>query len=82
MTDKELKKYVKDRDEAILSFDIEQMRKFCKKYQDILANIPPDDEIMYAGFMKCVADIRAATTRDKKKAARWLIEHGYGVRCY
>lgn len=82
MTDKELKKYVKDRDEAILSFDIEQMRKFCKKYQDILANIPQDEEIMYAGFMKCVADIRAATPQDKKKAARWLIEHGYGVRCY
>lgn len=80
MDDKDLKKYVKDRDKAILSFDIEQMRKFCKKYEDVLTYIPPDD-VLYAAFMKCVADIRSATPEQKKKAADWLTYHGYGVRC-
>ena len=82
MTDKQLKMYVKDRDKAILSFDIDEMKKFCKKYEDVLTYIPPDDDVLYAGFMKCVTDIRAATPEQKKRAADWLTEHGYGVRCY
>ena len=79
--DKQLRKYAKDRDKAILSFDIEQMKKFVKKYEDILPPIP-QDEILYAGFMKCVADIRASTPEQKKRAADWLRAHGYSERCF
>lgn len=78
MTEKELKKYVKDRDEAILSFDIDEMKKFCKKYKNMLPPMPID-EVLYAGFMKCVADLRASTPKQREKAANWLIEHGYNV---
>ena len=81
MNDKQLKKYVKERNAAILSFDIDIIKKFCKKYEDDLAPLPPD-EIMYAAFMQCVADIRSATPEQKKRAAAWLTEHGYGLRCY
>ena len=81
MNDKQLKKYVKERNAAILSFDIDIMKKFCKKYEDYLTYIPPDD-VLYAAFLKCVADIREATPEQKKRAADWLTEHGYGARCY
>lgn len=79
-TEKLLKDFVKARNKAILSFDLAEMKKFYKEY-GVFMELPfiPSDDVIYAGCMKAVADITAATARDKKRAAKWLIEHGYGV---
>lgn len=76
--DKELKQYVKDRDKAILSFNIKKIRNFCEKYQHLYNQpIPKDDRVLMASSMKCVLVMTNATFEQKIHAMAWLCAHGF-----
>jgi hypothetical protein len=74
MTNLEL--YVKERDKALLSFDVKKMKKLCKKWE---IPAPADDLVFYAGMMKAICELNKATLLDKTRAKKWLINNGFEV---
>ena len=74
MTNLEL--YVKERDKALLSFDIKKMKKFCRKWE---IPAPADDVAFYAGMMKAICELNKATALDKARARKWLANNHFEV---
>ena len=75
-----LLQYREERDAAMLSFDLEKIKAWQKKWVQ-LGMIPPktlsfSDEGIMGGAMKAVLQIQAASAEDKARARQWLKEHG------
>lgn len=70
----ELKQYVKERDEALLSLDEKRILLFCKRY-DI--QVPQSSEAFWAGVHKAILHLNAATWEQKQASYDWLMEHGF-----
>ena len=71
---KAFKKFVKDRNEALLSLDKDKIIAYCRKY-----NVPiPDNEIVFwAGVHKGIIAMDSVPDEKKIESANWLIEHGF-----
>ena len=69
-----LKKFVEERNKAILSLDREKIEKYAKKYG---VKLPDDETIFWAGVHKAVIGISSATEQQKESSKKWLIEHGF-----
>lgn len=68
------KRFVKDRDEALLSLDKKQILAFYKKY-----GLPYSkrDKVFWATVYKCIYHINDSTEKQKAEAEAWLIENGF-----
>ena len=76
-----LKEYIKDRDDAVLSLDLDKFKAFAKKWIDkgLLPNsfINCSDEVIKSTMCKIVLGLKDAP-EDKVEAAKtWLIDNGY-----
>lgn len=76
-----LKQYVKERDDAVLSLDLDKFKAFAKKWIDkgILpySFINHSDDIIKATMFKIILGLEYAP-EDKAEAAKtWLIDNGY-----
>ena len=69
-----IKKWVKDRDEAMLSLDKDKIVAFCKKNN---VPIPENETVFWAGVHKAILHINSATFEQKQNSFEWLIEHGF-----
>ena len=69
-----MKKFVKDRNEALLSLDKEKIVAYCKKYG---VPVPKNEIVLWAGVHKGIVTMSAASDEQKKDSMRWLIEHGF-----
>lgn len=58
--------FVRERDEAFLSFDREKIEAYCKKY---MVQIPQNDKVFWMGICEAVQNISSATAEQKKHAA-------------
>lgn len=73
------KKWRKELDAAVLSFNVEKFRRFYKKwkalgiYQDTL----PADPILEISLRKMALNLRSASPLQKLYARKWLKERGY-----
>lgn len=71
---------VKERDAAILSFDLEKIKAWKKKWTELEVLDPKilgfTDEDIMGWAMKVVLQIQAASDEDRARARRWLEEHG------
>jgi hypothetical protein len=71
-----LEQYVKERDKALLSFDIEKVKKLCRKWEIVM---PDNDVVLYAGMMKAICDLKKATPEEKARAQEWLTKNKFKV---
>jgi hypothetical protein len=81
-SEKLIKQWVKDRDEAVLSFDLEKFKAFYRKYQalGVYKGEMPSDRIMAVAQRKMVLQIESATEGQKFEAKNWLFKRGYDFR--
>lgn len=82
-----LLQYVKERDAAMLSFDLEKIKAWQRKWT-AKGMLDPKmlgfaDEGIMGGAMKAVLQIQSASAEDKARARQWLAEHGMseGISC-
>ena len=72
--------YVKERDAAMLSFDLEKIKAWQRRWTEKGVLSPHmldfDDEGIMGGAMKAVLQIQTASDEDKARARHWLAEHG------
>lgn len=74
-----MEKFVKERNEAILSLDEKKIKRYCKKYR---VPIPENETVFWAGVHKCIIHIDAAPLEQKLKSAAWLNQHGFKTTIY
>lgn len=68
----DLKQFVKERNEALLSLDKDKIVAYMKKYD---VKVPPD-RVFWASVHKAILGINV-TMEQKENSKIWLIEHGF-----
>ncbi len=71
---KGLKRFIKERDEALLSLDKQKILTFCTKN---MVPVPEDETVFWAGIHKSILHINSATKEQKKASFNWLLVHGF-----
>lgn len=74
MGNRAMRKFVKERDAALLSLDKEKIQRYCKKYS---VHIPQDERLFWAGVHKAILHINSATDEQKLNSTLWLLENGF-----
>ena len=76
---KEFKQWLKERDEAVLSLDIDKFKAFYLKWQkSMYENRPlPSDEICEISMRKCVCALANPPADKLAEARAWLSARGY-----
>ena len=69
-----IKKFVQERDEALLSLDEKKIRAYGKKYG---VPFPKDELVFWAGIHKARTAITSFPEDEKERSRKWLIEHGF-----
>ena len=69
-----IKKFVKERNEAIFSLEKEKIVAYCKKYD---VPIPENEQVFWAGVYKSILAIENSPEHLRQKAIEWLDEHGF-----
>ena len=70
----------RERDEAVMSLDVEKFKAFCLKWQEkgAYAKKPlPPDNIVEISMYKMACEITTIPEDIALKAAKWLVERGY-----
>lgn len=70
----DIKKFVKEQQEVLLSLDRKRILAYCKKW-DI--KVPEDETAFWAGVHKTILQMNAATLDQKWNSFEWLIKHGF-----
>lgn len=73
--------WIKERDEAIRTLDVEKFKEFYRKWTErgFYRNGLPSDEVIEVSLRKMLYNLRNATTEEKAKAMEWLTERGYST---
>lgn len=76
---KDHNQWLKERDEAIYSFDVETFKSFYNKWLKlgIYTNPLPDDRVIEISMRKMVTGLANPREDKLKEAVAWLSEHGY-----
>ena len=78
---RKIKRWVKERDEVVLSLDIERFKAFYTKWQALGVYDPakalPSDDILEIALRKAIVHMESATEEQKNDAAVWLTMRGY-----
>ena len=70
-------RFIRERNEALLSLDKERIQAFMKKYD---MQYPSDNDLVFwAGVHKAILAINAASPEQKEQSADWLLDHGFGL---
>lgn len=70
----DMEKFVRERDEALLSLDKEKIQAYLRKYG--VDYEPESDLVWWAGIHKSILCIRSATPEQVERSKKWLVEHG------
>lgn len=78
------KQWIKERDEAAKSYDVEKFKAFYRKYSrlGIYNYILPPDEVIEITMRKMVCNITSATKEEVAEARAWLHIRGYTEDIY
>lgn len=71
----DMKEFVKERDEALLSLDETKIRAYLSKYGVIYE--PTNELVWWAGIHKSILCIRSATPEQVERSKKWLVEYGF-----
>lgn len=74
----ETSEFVKERNEAFLSKDLDKIKAYCKKYK---IAIPDDERIIWLGVHKAICNLYLAenspiTLEQYQESYEWLEKHG------
>ena len=78
-----VKSYVKERDEMLLKRDVNELRKFVKKHEelyekDYLERLgKASDEVLEITLHKMIANVTSLPKAFVKESIIWLLERGY-----
>ena len=78
---KEIEKFLKERDKAILSWDTSKFKRFYLKWmaKGYYDQPLPADSVLEISLRKMTLGLKTATSKQKLEAANWLIERGYDL---
>ena len=82
MTNKEIKQFVKDRDEAIATFDLDVFKKFYEKYKAkgvYKIDLPKSDRVLEITMRKMAVHSTNLSEKTRAEATKWLLERGYNT---
>ena len=77
-----LEEYIKERDDAVLSLDLDKFKAFAKKWID-KGILPPyfeledDDDLAKATMFKIILGLEDAPADKVEAAKTWLVNNGY-----
>ena len=74
-----IKKFVKERNEAMFSLEKEKIEAYCKKYD---VPIPENEQVFWAGVYKSILAIENSPEHLRQKAIEWLDGHGFKRTIY
>lgn len=74
MTDPEIAEFVRERDEALLSLDLDVIKAYCRKWG---APEMKDDLVHWAGIHKARTAVTNFPADEKQKSKDWLAIHGF-----
>ena len=82
MNDKLIREFVRDRDKAVATFDLETFKKFFAKYKakgiyDI--DLPSDDKVIEITMRKMAVNSIRLPIEVRMEAAEWLTDRGYST---
>ncbi len=69
-----MKKFIEERDNAILSLDRDKIIAYSNKYK---IKMPKEDLVFWCGVHKAVLGIKSATPEQKENSMKWLKEHNF-----
>ena len=70
-----VKKFVQERNEALLSLDEQKIRAYMRKY-GVRFN-PENEPVGWAGVHKAILGISSITPEQRERSEKWLVEHGF-----
>lgn len=73
--------WIKERDEAIRSLDVDKFKEFYKKWTErgFYRNGLPADEVVEVSLRKMLYNLGNATAEEKAEAEKWLSDRGYST---
>lgn len=80
ISDETIKEWVKERDEAVLSYDVERFRAFYEKWKGrgvYQLDLPENNVVIEVSMRNMVGMMASATPEQKEEAKQWLLERGY-----
>lgn len=69
-----MEKFVKERDEALLSLDKKKILAYSKKYS---VKFPKNETAFWAGVHKAITALDSATEEQKQRSRDWLVANGF-----
>lgn len=82
MNDKLIREFVRDRDKAVATFDIETFKKFFTKYKAkgvYNIDLPSDDKVIEITMRKMAVNSTGLPPKVRAEAAEWLTDRGYST---
>lgn len=75
----EMKQWLKERDEVVLSLDVERFKEFYQKWmkRGVYGVQLPSDEVIEISMRMAICGMANPPKRKLKEAREWLIERGY-----
>lgn len=71
----DMKKFVQERNEALLSMDEQKIRAYMKKYG--VDFDPKNETVWWVGVHKAILGISSITPEQRERSEKWLVEHGF-----
>ena len=84
MDRKLINQWLKERDAMIETLDVDELKKFVKKwhkhgaYDDMYLNFPSDETLKF-DLCSMAWESDGVSEETKKKAGEWCYENGYGI---
>lgn len=75
MNKERINEFVKDRDTAIMKFDLKKFKRFIIKWHH--SRSLPSDEVLEITMRKMCLECTQIPAENKIQACEWLIAHGY-----
>ena len=69
-----IKRYNKERDAAVSSFNVETFKAFARKWG---LPMPPTDKVIEITMRKMACHINSLSEETKAEARKWLLDRGY-----
>jgi hypothetical protein len=74
---KDWNNFVRERDDALLSLDKEQLLAYARKWGVNLSYIPKSDELFWVSIHKARTAATSLPIAARQESKRWLHERGY-----
>lgn len=82
ISDETTKEWVKERDEAVFSYDVERFRAFYEKWKSrgvYQLDLPENNVVIEVSMRNMVRMMASATAEQKEDAKQWLLERGFSA---